>query len=196
MGKLKRLARLGGRVARRIRSSSDREEASSVSSESPRRSASWAAAAEEMPSVVDGVTTKSTTAIREKLSQPGGPLLVNHWATWCEGCVDELPLLAELHQRWSEKVEFLGVSWENFQFERRDVLQHVSSFSKEQGAFWPSWVVGDTPDKLFEALEMSTHTIPQIWVLTAEGEVVYRLEEVLDASELQRLEAALEQVTS
>ena len=167
-----------------------------VSSGSPRRSASWAAAAEEMPSVVDGVTTKSTTAIREKLGQPGGPLLVNHWATWCEGCVDELPLLAKLHQRWSEKVEFLGVSWENFQFERRDVLQHVSSFSKEHGAFWPSWVVGDAPDKLFEALEMSTHTIPQIWVLNAEGEVVYRLEEVLDSAEIQRLEAALEQVTS
>ena len=199
MGKLKRLVKLGGRMAGRLKGSRtegglpvDREPAPSS-----RRSASWAVQEEEaLPKEVDGVVFASAAIIRDKLNAPQRPLLINHWASWCEGCVDELPLLARLHHKWAEKVEFLGVSWENFQFEQRDVLTHVSAFSKEQGAFWPSWVVSDPPDRLFDALEMSTHTIPQIWILNDQGEVVYRLEEVLDEAEVERLEEALKQVTS
>ncbi|MEC7242605.1 MAG: TlpA disulfide reductase family protein [Myxococcota bacterium] len=163
-----------------------------------RHSTSWSAGQEQAQDTreVDGVVLVNAEMVKARIDKPGGPLLVNHWATWCEGCVDELPLLARLHREWAEKVDFIGVSWEKFQFERPDVLHHVSIFSKEHGAFWPSWVVEDTPDQLFEALGMSTHTIPQIWVLNEQGDVIYRLEKVLDEEELGRLELALDQVTS
>ena len=188
---------MGGRVARRVRPS-QRSPVVGPRARPEHRPHSQSAAQDrpQESQEVDGVVWSSAQQVQAKLKNPGRPLLVNHWATWCEGCVDELPLLAKLHREWAEKVDFLGVSWEGFQFERPDVLHHVSIFSKEHGAFWPSWVVKDSPDQLFEALEMSTHTIPQIWVLSGQGDVIYRLEKVVDEDELGRLEAALKRVTS
>ncbi len=41
----------------------------------------------------------------------GHPLIVNFWATWCEPCRREMPLLQQLHQRYqSEGLQVLGVA--------------------------------------------------------------------------------------
>lgn len=32
------------------------------------------------------------------------------WATWCPNCAREIPKLAELHERYKDKVEILGVN--------------------------------------------------------------------------------------
>ena len=53
--------------------------------------------------------------LQSALFKGGRPLLVNHWATWCDGCVEELPELVELHSQIADKVDFLGVSWDGFQ---------------------------------------------------------------------------------
>ncbi len=38
------------------------------------------------------------------------PLLINFWATWCPPCVKELPNFAELHEKFGDEVNILGVS--------------------------------------------------------------------------------------
>jgi cytochrome c biogenesis protein CcmG/thiol:disulfide interchange protein DsbE len=38
------------------------------------------------------------------------PLLINFWATWCPPCVRELPNFAELHEKFGDEVNILGVS--------------------------------------------------------------------------------------
>jgi len=148
------------------------------------------------PTAETGTRLLSAVAIQKAISATPGPVLINHWATWCEGCVEELPLLVELHQRFGTAVTFVGISWETFQFERQDPVAHVQAFAQEHGVVWDSLLVQDRPDRLFEALEMRCQTVPQIWVLGADGQVLYRCEQVLDAAECERLATVLKQVSS
>jgi thiol-disulfide isomerase/thioredoxin len=191
MGKLGRIRKLGSKVAKRLRA----RDVSAPEGE-PQATPSAAPAVERTQAEPASTGTRflSAQAIREAIAATQGPLLVNHWATWCEGCVDELPMLAKLHTRFGEKVRFIGVSWESFQFERPDTVEHVIAFAEAHGAVWDSLLVQDRPEELFEVLEMVCQTIPQILLLDAEGEVVYRCEQVLDEAEFERLTVALEGV--
>lgn len=118
-----------------------------------------------------------------RLKSPPRLLVVNHWATWCEGCVEELPLLVELHKKWGDQVDFVGVSWEAFQGDSGvSVLREVHRFSKALDLAWDSWVISETPESFFESMEMTCQTIPQIWLVTTDGTVAARFEEVLDSA--------------
>ena len=48
----------------------------------------------------------------EKLvqQQRGKPLLINFWATWCEPCRDEYPMLSELAKEYAPRLRVLGVN--------------------------------------------------------------------------------------
>jgi thiol-disulfide isomerase/thioredoxin len=51
----------------------------------------------------------------------GRPLLLNFWATWCEPCRREIPLLTALHQQHGHDVQIVGVAVD-FQ---KDVLPYA-----------------------------------------------------------------------
>ena len=57
----------------------------------------------------DGIRFASLDEIHEAVFGPGKVRLVNHWATWCEGCLEELPLLVELRAALDSEVTFLGI---------------------------------------------------------------------------------------
>jgi thiol-disulfide isomerase/thioredoxin len=40
---------------------------------------------------------------------PGHPVIVNFFASWCDPCHEELPLLADMQRRMNGRVEVLGV---------------------------------------------------------------------------------------
>ena len=41
----------------------------------------------------------------------GKVILINLWATWCEPCIEEMPLLEDLYQKFSQTdFEIIGVS--------------------------------------------------------------------------------------
>jgi len=67
------------------------------------------AAARRDPEIVDA---KSFQKLLDRYK--GQPLLINFWATWCEPCRDEYPLLNELAKQYAPKgLKVVGVSMDD-----------------------------------------------------------------------------------
>lgn len=63
---------------------------------------------ETLPDVRVPDLTGGSKSLRDFL---GHPLIVNFWATWCEPCRREMPLLRQLQQRYqAERLQVLGVA--------------------------------------------------------------------------------------
>jgi thiol-disulfide isomerase/thioredoxin len=69
-------------------------------------------AARKIPDRLPDVDMPDTQGVSHKLSEwKGHPLMVNFWATWCDPCRREIPLLKSLrHQRSGESLEIVGIA--------------------------------------------------------------------------------------
>jgi thiol-disulfide isomerase/thioredoxin len=65
-----------------------------------------------IPEVLPEVAMPDGNGIVHKLSEwKGRPLMVNFWATWCDPCRREIPLLKSLrHERSGESLEVVGIA--------------------------------------------------------------------------------------
>ncbi len=63
-----------------------------------------------------------------RLSQYHGKwVLVNYWATWCQPCVTEIPLLNQFYQQHRQQVVVLGVSFDQLSnAELKKVIQRFA----------------------------------------------------------------------
>ena len=70
------------------------------------------AAAKRIPEKLPDVAMPDTKGVGHKLSEwKGRPLMVNFWATWCDPCRREIPLLKSLrHERSGESLEIVGIA--------------------------------------------------------------------------------------
>jgi thiol-disulfide isomerase/thioredoxin len=68
--------------------------------------------AKRIPDVLPDVTMPDSNGTPHKLSEwKGRPLMVNFWATWCDPCRREIPLLKNLrHERSGESLEVVGIA--------------------------------------------------------------------------------------
>jgi thiol-disulfide isomerase/thioredoxin len=73
---------------------------------------SASAATRRIPERLPDVSMPDTQGIPHKLSDwKGRPLMVNFWATWCDPCRREIPLLKSLrHERAAESLEVVGIA--------------------------------------------------------------------------------------
>ncbi len=86
----------------------------------------------------------------------GTPILVNVWGSWCGPCRDEAPSLAAAHERYGDRVQFLGV-------DILDVREGAREFMAEFGWTYPS--VYDPPGAIRDGLGL----IGQPWTLLYDG---------------------------
>ena len=84
-----------------------------------------------IPANVPDIALTDLQGIKHKLSEwKGRPLLVNFWATWCDPCRREIPLLKTLrHERARDGVEVVGIA-----VDFRDAVQH---YSQQMGIDYP-----------------------------------------------------------
>ena len=60
----------------------------------------------------------------------GHPLLLNFWATWCAPCVEEMPMLSELHDDWSGNgLKVIGIAL--------DDAKRAAAFAAEMDLSYP-----------------------------------------------------------
>jgi thiol-disulfide isomerase/thioredoxin len=93
--------------------------------------------------------------------------VLNAWASWCDPCRDEMPILAELDREFSDRdVEFIGL---NVQDDPAD----ARAFLERAGIDFPS--LADPEGSLLAAIpEVPPKSVPSTLVLDHEGRIAAR----------------------
>lgn len=153
----------------------------------PKRAAAKPAKKAEIPLLspprpTSGCRAVDIEGLRLALVPTGKPLVINHWATWCDPCVDELPRLVRAAAGVADIGEFLGLSWDLFDHpgEPHAVAKKVAAFADSVGVGYPSVLFVGEPGELFAALGLNSELIPQTIVLAPDGSVAWRKNGVIE----------------
>ena len=159
----------------------------------PAASASKKRAAVKAARPAEGCVPVDRAALVAALVPAGKPLVVNHWATWCDPCVDELPRLVRAAAGCGDLAEFLGVSWDLFDNPGDPSTRsaEVAAFADNAGVGYPSVLYTDPPESLFEACGLDVQLVPQTLVLAPDGAVVWHKKGVFEHDDVFPLVAAV-----
>jgi thiol-disulfide isomerase/thioredoxin len=81
----------------------------------PGASSSEAAAPEVTLEYFDG-STQQLSELR------GRPVVLNFWASWCPACISEMPAFGEVHRRFGDRVEFIGINMQEVDLDAAGAL--------------------------------------------------------------------------
>ena len=93
----------------------------------------------------------------------GRPTVINLWATWCQPCRQEMPMLQAAHRRTAPRVQFLGV-------DTKDRADWAAEFLAEVKVTYPQVV--DSDGQLLAALR--SPGLPVTVVLDRRGRITGR----------------------
>lgn len=118
---------------------------------------------------LDGDGTLALASLR------GKPVVLNFWASWCNPCKEETPLLERGWQRWRRKgVVFVGLDAKDFRADAR-------AFVRRFGVTYPT--VYDGKGSMVGRYGVTG--FPETFFIDAKGRVVYRIAgPVVDDAEL------------
>ena len=105
----------------------------------------------------------------------GRPLIVNFFASWCDVCKTETPLLAKFYHAEKGKVALVGL-------DENDVLGNALSFTRTDGVTYP---VGWDP-QLSVAYAYGVTALPQTFFLDARHRIVDRIFGAVTLADLQK----------
>ena len=105
----------------------------------------------------------------------GRPLIVNFFASWCEPCQKETPLLATFYRSEHGKVAIVGL-------DENDVLGSATSFTHKEGVSYP---VGFDPG-VTAASAYGVAGLPQTFFLDARHRIVDRVFGAVTLADLNR----------
>jgi len=98
------------------------------------------------------------------LYQLKGPLLINVWGSWCEGCKQEMPYFVELYQSplfKSKQIQMLGINVE--EKSKKSVIDYI----KKSGISWPNLEDTSGISKSFFG-----PGVPVTWFIDENGKIV------------------------
>ena len=112
------------------------------------------------------VTLEGETVALSTLVEPGHPLVVELWATWCAPCRKTIPHLDELEQRHGDEIGILGLTVEDPDEDR----EAVRKFIAEEGV---GYDVAFAPDELFRFMnDRPDIAVLKLFVFDADGLLV------------------------
>jgi thiol-disulfide isomerase/thioredoxin len=98
-----------------------------------------------------------------RLADYRGKLVVlDFWATWCGPCVQGMPGMQSLHEKYRARgVEIIGINaWEE---------SNAAAYMKEKGYTYRLLLKGDTVAEAYRA-----NALPTIYVIGIDGRIIYR----------------------
>jgi thiol-disulfide isomerase/thioredoxin len=104
----------------------------------------------KIPEQLPPISMPDTKGVVHKLAEwQGHPLVVNFWATWCDPCRREIPLLKRLrHERSGESLEVIGIAV--------DSADAVTQYTRTIGIDYPVLIGEKDGLAAIEALGMDT----------------------------------------
>ncbi len=129
-------------------------------------------------------------------SATGRPSIVHHFATWCDPCAEELPILARLLEGFEGDVPFrVAVAWDLFMTPVRpeEAVRACAGFLERLGGSFDRLLVyTGEPEALFASQGIVNRTVPFTDVRDASGALVASFPEpIFEEAEQERLLAAL-----
>jgi cytochrome c biogenesis protein CcmG/thiol:disulfide interchange protein DsbE len=110
------------------------------------------------------VAVLGDSAMKISLSQYAGkPVIVNFWASWCEPCMKETPLLAKWYKEQHGTVNLLGL-------DENDTTANALKFVKAKGVTYP--IGFDPQTNVANAYGVEGAGIPQTFFLNAQHRIV------------------------
>jgi thiol-disulfide isomerase/thioredoxin len=93
-----------------------------------------------------------------------GPMVINVWGSWCEGCKEEMPYFVDLYETQvfeSGQIQLLGINVE--ESSKEDAIEYI----KKSGMSWPHLEDLDGISK-----SIFGPGVPVTWFINEEGENV------------------------
>lgn len=131
-----------------------------------------------------GIQFLSSELIEEKLLDAR---VVNHWATWCDPCVEELDILASIQSHLGPE-KMLGINWDLFQggsFAEAKV--DITEQANKSGLEYAHCVVSDEPERFFAHFDLEEKVVPQTMVYSPTFELIFHRVGVLTEEDIAHI---------
>jgi thiol-disulfide isomerase/thioredoxin len=125
------------------------------------------------PSDVREIDLDGLKKILQRDPKDTRPLLINFWATWCDGCREEFPDLVKIDNDYRDKgLNFISVSLDDI----TDIKTAVPGFLKEMKAQMPVVLLNvKDPEPAIHAVdEKWDGQLPATYLYDKEGKIVFK----------------------
>jgi thiol-disulfide isomerase/thioredoxin len=112
------------------------------------------------------------------------PLLINFWATWCDGCREEFPDLVKIDNDYRGKLNFVSISLD----EVTEINTAVPEFLKKMKAQMPVVLLNvKDPEPAIHAVDATWDgALPATYLYDRDGKVVFKYFGAIKPAELRK----------
>jgi len=111
------------------------------------------------------------------------PLLINFWATWCDGCREEFPDLVKIDNYYRDKVNFISISLDDV----AEIKTTVPEFLMKMKAQMPVVLLNvKDPEPAIKAVDATWDgALPATYLYDKDGKVVFKYFGAIKPAELR-----------